>query len=76
MYLDISQITMPIGWPDNTPLLIPIEPGQHYLDYDVVEKLMPDGWAANMHQGTDGAYNKQMPIGFNRGQLPHGAKIL
>lgn len=82
--LDLTECKkLPSFFLDGDPLLIQICPGQHQLDYDIIEAAVDKDVLSRWHSSLQDAMNKRrmkihygMPIGFSHMSLPVGAKII
>lgn len=80
--LDMSDVDpLPWWWPDDAPKLIPVTPGKHSKEWDLVMDELPDSFRAlliSIGLNTYPGVVTDLPIGFNAKDLwgaAKGAKI-
>lgn len=64
-------------WPSSTPDRIPIEPGRHMKEWDIIDAEMPTGWREEYNASVDAEPHQLiLPVGFNVKDLPKDAEIV
>jgi hypothetical protein len=83
MILDITESKKPLFWKEEWSPKIPIVKGSFNKEFDIdVFNINPEIYLAAVQrsvkkfQESGRSYRLDWPIGFNKNDLPYGAKIL